>query len=384
MKKIRIPPGTLQLLWVVIFVAVSVFISRTLRSQYEPPQRHGGEELVISGDAVVVAPAPYRIHFTTTGTVEAKTEIDIVPQVSGRVEEVAERFGQGGFFDHDEMLFQLEREDFIYEIQRLEAEVARAQTALELERAQQKRAIADWKELSGDRPIPALVKRQPQLHEAEANLRAANAQLNKAKLQLERASYRLPAAGRVLDSRVAPGQYLQAGVSYGKAFYFDDLEVVASLDDQQLQWLYSSKDPEITVTSTYLGNTTTSRAKLDRGAASVDPQTRFATVRFSLENGAQSLLPGVFVRVEVVGATYDGVSRIPLGAIQQGGHIWLVDEQERLRKHHPEILNRATDYVTIRSLDQSSRVMTLQLPGAMEGARVKLREDDDAVALAEN
>ncbi|MEM1294777.1 MAG: efflux RND transporter periplasmic adaptor subunit, partial [Verrucomicrobiota bacterium] len=349
----------------------------------QPPQSNGGEELILVGEAKTIVPGPYRVHFMTTGIVEAKTEIDIVPQVSGRVAEVADQFDAGGRFDGEQTLFQLEEEDLLFEVQRLEADVARAETALTIEQARGDAAVSDWKRLGEQQPIPSLVKREPQLREAEVNLQAAEAQYNKAKLQLARASYRLPSGGRVLESRIAEGQYLQAGVSYGKVFYFDDLEVVSSLNDQNLNWLYSSENPEIVITATHLGRNVTSRGILDRRAASLNPQTRFASVRFRLQEGAESLLPGVFVNIQILGATYEGVSQIPLSAVQQGGHLWLVDEEDRLRKHLPDILSRTPDHLAIRSLGQASRVMVHQLPGAVEGAKVKLHESESDSALAE-
>lgn len=377
MKKLRIPKGLIQLACVFLFVAFSILVSQGLKSQYQPPKQNEGGELEIVGEAVLVSPSRYRIQFTTTGVIQAKNEIEVVPQVSGRVLRLAEGFDDGGTFDSGEVLFELEEDDFIFEVRRLEAEVARAETSLEIEKAEVDAAIADWRELNGDRPIPKLVKREPQLREQQVNLEAAKAQLSKAELELSRASYRLPAAGRVLESRVAVGQFLQAGGSFGRVFYFQDLEVVASLDDERLNWLYGSDDPEITVTATYLGNEFKSKARLDRGASSLDTQTRFASVRFQIEEGAEILVPGVFVNLQISGASYEGVAKIPLGAVQQEGHLWLVDDELRLRRHEPDILHRGTDYVAVRNLGEDSKVMTMQLPGAVDGARVRLRTEEE-------
>ncbi len=384
MKPPKLPPGLLQLLFVMGVVGIALFTARMLRSQHQPPQRNAGEELVIAVDAVDISPQPYRIRFSSTGVVQARTEVEIVPQVSGRVVEVAAAFDDGGVFAADEILFRVEKEDFLLEERRLEADVARAGTALELERARAQTSIRDWRRLNDDRTAPPLVKREPQLREAEMNLRAAEAQLDKARLQSKRADFRLPAAGRVLESRIAPGQFVQAGVSYGRVFYFEDLEVLASLDDRQLNWLYGSRDPEITVTATFLGETITSRARLDRGAASLDPDTRFASVRFSLGEASASLLPGVFVQLDILGPTHQGISRIPLEAVQQGGHLWLVDDESRLRRHTPQILYRAPDHLALRGLEGSTRVLTTRLPGAVEGARVKRRGEDRGLAAKES
>ena len=98
MKKLRFPKGILQLMFVAAFIVGSLLISQLLKSKYQPPQRNAGGEMVIVGEAEVVSPASYRLRFTTTGIVEARTEIDIVPQVSGRVVTVAPDFDDGGTF----------------------------------------------------------------------------------------------------------------------------------------------------------------------------------------------------------------------------------------------------------------------------------------------
>src|SRR5690606_3237290 len=110
----------------------------------------------------------------------------IVPEVSGRVVFVHAAFFEGGQFAAGEVLFKIDPRDFELEVARREAEVARAQTVLELAEAESSAALGEWKQIHGKRPAPDLVARKPQMAEAAATLKSARAQLEEAKLRLER------------------------------------------------------------------------------------------------------------------------------------------------------------------------------------------------------
>ena len=52
----------------------------------------------------------------TRGTVKARTEGTLVPQVSGRIEEVSPYFRDGGFFERNDMLVQIERDRILEQV----------------------------------------------------------------------------------------------------------------------------------------------------------------------------------------------------------------------------------------------------------------------------
>ncbi|WP_221031476.1 efflux RND transporter periplasmic adaptor subunit [Actomonas aquatica] len=372
--------GLIQLVAVIVFVVVAFVINRLMQTHYEPAGRNGGGTRALFVDTVTVDPAPYQLVFATTGTVQARTEINIVPQVSGRIVAVDPAFYEGGAFTSDTTLFQVDPRDYELDTQRLAAEVARARTALQLAHAEAAAAVAEWSQLNPDQPAPDLVARRPQLAEAEANLQAAQAALGNAQLALERTRYTLPFAGRVLASRIAPGQFVQAGQSYGSAFDLASLEVVSSLEGRQLEWLLTAARASIEITATHLGQTRTYPGELQRSAARLDPTTRFATVRFGFQDDPADLVPGVFTRVTIHGPQLDGISEIPASALQQNGVVWLVAADQTLHAHQPDILYADGDTLALRHLPPGAVVVTNRLAGAAEGATVSLSNDSDSDA----
>lgn len=363
--------GLIQGVAVVLFIGLAIIGSRLLQTSYQPATRNGGGERELFVEARTFTPGPFQIIFETTGTVESLTEVNIVPQVSGRVTQVTPEFFAGGEFSADEVLFTIDQRDFINEVQRREADLARARTALKLEEAESAAALAEWRLLDGDKPAPPLVAREPQLAEAQANLQAAQANLANAELALERTEFRFPFEGRVLSSRIGPGQFVQAGVSYGSAFDVNALEVVASLKGEELEWLMNSPSARVTIVAEHLGRKFALPGVLNRSAASLSPTTRFGTVRFGFDTPPTSLLPGVFAAVEVQGPRQDSVVQLPASALQQNGQLWIIDEDSKLEAFTPEILYADEGWIAVSNLPAPSRIVTNRLPGAAAGTRVQ-------------
>lgn len=368
--------GIIQLVLVIIFIAGSFLISNMLKSERVSMRGAGGEERRIFVETVTVSPQTHRVQFDTTGTVQSRGVIGIVPQIQGRIDTVSDNLFEGGAFAADEILFQVDPRDFKLEIQRLQAAVAQAQTALNIEKAEGEAALIDWRQLNGDKPVPPLVAREPQLKEARANLQAARAQLANAKLDLERTKFSFPFDGRVISSDLEKGQFVMTGQSYGQVFDLSSLEVQASLEDKQLKWLLGSDNPKIKITANYLGEIKTYDGVLKRSAGSLDQQTRFARVSFGFSEENVDLLPGVFVDVDIEGSKLENVSVLPAEALQKDGHIWIVTTNNTLKKHTPEIIYSTDKNIIIEGLSTNSRVVTSRTAGATEGMEVNIANEE--------
>lgn len=363
--------GILQCLLVILIIIASFTISNLLGTKQVPLKSNYGGDLLLQVQTVAVAPGPYRIVFETTGNVQARSEISVTPQVSGRVEQVSPRFFEGGVFQAGETVFQIEALDFELEAQRLKAEVARAETNLLLEEAEAEAALAEWQQINGSKDPPDLVARKPQVAEARANLLAAKAQLAAARLDVERTRFSLPFTGRVLTSNLAKGQYVNAGQSYGTVFDMETLEVGVSLDNKQLEWLLTAENPTITITADYLGTAEEYQGYLLRGVSSFDEQTRFANVNFGFRQVSSSILPGMFVGLRVEGSQLNDIIQLPVEALQKDGKVWHVNDDETLSYFRPAIIYAHEEYLAARWNGQPIDVVTTRISGALEGMRVE-------------
>ena len=367
--------GFIQLGLVIVFIATSFFVSKALNGNKRALTSRSAETRSIFAETKDIAPDVFQISFKTTGIVQARAEVSVVPQVSGRIVMVNDAFFSGGQFEKDEVLFEIEPIDYELEVQRLESVVAQARTQFNLEEAEAAVANAEWKQINGDKPVPYLVARKPQKAEAWANLKAAKAQLENAKLALKRTKFSLPFAGHVLSSDLEKGQFVSANQSYGRVYDAASLEVQSSLEDKQLNWLLDSKDPDVKIQLTNRGETKEYNSVLKRGVSSLNPQTRFASVSFGFKDIPETLVPGVFVELAVQGPKLDQVLAVPLSALQKGDIVWAVDEQAKLYEIKGETVFANEDYVVLRGVDKAARIVTSKMPGAIAGMEIKTAEE---------
>ena len=361
--------GLIQLICVIGFVILSFSVSAMLESKKPSAKERADQDRSVFVDTTTVRSGMHRVAFETTGIVETITDIEVIPQVSGQVIAVNPEFFQGGRFKKDDILFEIDPRDFELEVERLEAEVARARTALSLEQAESQAALIEWNQINGGQDVTDLVARKPQLLEAEANLKAAQAQLKNAALDLERTQMRMPFDGQVLSSTVAVGRYVTAGQSFATVFDNSALEVRVALRDQQLKWLMDEDKADISIMASHMGQTKTYKAFLKRGTSQLDPSTRFANVSFGIED-AHDLLPGVFTSIHIKGPKLNNITRLPASALQKGRTIWVVNREDRLVKIEPNILYATDKYIAVLGLGGSWDVVTSRLDGGQPDMRV--------------
>ncbi len=367
--------GRLQLILVVSFFLFAVLVSSLLSGTDRTPKLKDEEEFAPLVNSTIVAPETRRIEITGSGAVSSQVDVQIVPQVQGRVDWLSAVMRPGGAFLKDEVLFRIEAQDFELEVERRRAEVASARTNLQLEEAEGLAATREWEEITPGEPVPSLVARKPQIRDRRAALASAEAQLARAQLDLDRTNFSLPFNGRVISSNVELGQFMATGQSFGTVYSLDGLEVSVPLADRDLKWLQPLDDVEAIIKTSYLGVDREIRAKATRVSAQLDAQTRFASVIVSLGERSDAddtlpLVPGVFVSVTFLGPELDNLVTVPTAAVQENGKIWTVVNQ-RLKSARPEIVQTGPTASLIRGLEPGTEILLSNLPGAVENMAVR-------------
>lgn len=363
--------GRLQLIIVIIFIIASFSAAKILHATREPIQRKDVAERLLFVEIEKILPLPHRINFNVSGILRARSNVQIVPEVSGKIMAMNEQFFEGGSFKADDILFKIDPRNFAFEVKRLQAQVAAAKTQFDLEKAESKAAIAEWKQMNSDEKISDLAARRPYLLEAKSNLDAAKAQLGLAQLNLQRTEFRMPFDGQVLTSELAEGQYVVAGQNYGETFDVKSLEAKASLKDQQLKWLLAAQNPKITIRATYSGEQKEYSGVLNRSASFLDEKTRFAGVSFGITEPIENLLPGAFLDINIQGASIEGVMSVPINALQKEGNIWVLDQDNNLESVMPEIIYSDDEKMIIKAIrNEQLRIVTSYIAGAETGMKV--------------
>ncbi len=290
-----------------------------------------------------------------SGTVRPSAEIDIVPQVGGRVVWVDPGFKSGGRVKAGQPLFRIEEVHYQFRVQEAEANLAASRVALLKEQEQASIARSQYERYAEQRGDEAsssdthpLTLRKPQLNAARAALSRDEARLADARLALSRTRITGPFNGLVREESVDPGQVVNPGRPVGRLFAADAVEVVVPLSDSDAAmipglWNLKAGDGKREVPARVVARHGDAKYEwegyVDRAEATLDEQSRTIDVIVRVPNpfsagvatngvvspgGHPPLLVGKFVRVEIEGLAPEGFFKVPRASLKPGDEVWMV------------------------------------------------------------
>ena len=304
-----------------------------------------------------------QLSINTQGEARPQIEIDLVPQVGGKIVYVSPNFVEGGIFRRGETLVRIDPADAQVAVIRAEAAVAQAEQTLTREIAEGQIARADYEELGRGTPSP-LALREPQRQQAEAALTAARADLENARLQLTRTSVTAPFAGRVRSKTADVGQFVAPGTRLGRIFSTDIVEVRLPLTDADLAkidlpiaFVAESREaaPKVTLSTTLQGERREWEGRIMRTDASYDTQTRalFAIAEVVDPYGAGAtdgvpLAPGLFVDARIDGRSLDNVIVLPRDGLRPRNEVYVVDDTGKAEIREASVIDTSPDRAVLR------------------------------------
>lgn len=300
------------------------------------------------------------------GQSRPRTEVDLTPQVGGKVTYVSPQFVAGGQFKKGDVLLRIEEADYNVAVLRAQAGVARAEQLVIREQAEGAIARADWADLGrGGEPSP-LTLREPQLAEAKANLLSAQADMENAKLQLSRTVIRAPFNGRIRDRFADVGQFVGLGTRLARVFSTEAIEIPLSLNDADLTQVnvplsmnVTDRDaaPSVTLSAIIGGKRQEWQGRIVRTSGTFDPQTRtvsaIAEVLDPFGKGASEdgtpLPPGLFVDAEIQGRTLENVIIIPRDGLRPENKVYIVGQDAKAESRDAVVLDTNADRAVLAS-----------------------------------
>lgn len=328
-----------------------------------------------------------RVH--GTGTVQPRQQVEITPQVGGRVTEIAPELVVGGFFRKGEVLFRIDDADYRLAVERARAALAKAEFDLASMEGQSRVARQEWERLgNGEEPNP-LVLFEPQMKNAQAALLSARASLRQAELDLERTVLKAPFDAVVRSRSIDLGQYVRAGNPAAVLAGTRQAEIVVPLPLSELEWLRiprrggGAEGSGATVQLAAGGRTAQWKGSIVRSLGEVDPQGRMARIVVAVEDpfGLESreadrpeLALGTFVQVTLHGRTLQDVAVLPAAALRDDNRVWIMND-DHLRIKEVDVIRRARDEVVIgEGLQPGDRVVLTNVVGAAEGMKLRTVE----------
>lgn len=343
------------------------------------------EPLLSTVRVTPVTAASEHLTISSQGTVQPRSQSELIPEVSGRVVWISPALISGGSFAMNEVLLRIDDADYRSTVARSEAALKRAKIELdytedELERMQSLRG----KQLASQQQLDN-TRRAWQV--AEANLSENRAALAQASRDMERTELRAPFDGLVRNEHVDLGQFITRGQSIGTIYATDYVEIRLPIAADQLVYLglpLSTRGqipeairPPVTVAADFGNARLLWEGELIRLEAEFDERSRmlYGVARLRMDINGIDALPvpvGMFVQAEIRGRKVENVFRLPRSAMRDNNQVLVVDSDDRLNFRQVSILRLEHDEMLIdKGLSEGELVCISPLQTVVEGMLVK-------------
>ena len=274
---------------------------------------------------VKLTPHKVDIQRELTGRTVAYRWAEVRPEVSGILKERC--FTEGAMVKEGDVLYRIEPDTYKAALDKAKADLASAEANLNVTRLRERRTASMLKTRSVSQQDYDDVKAT--LRQAEATVLSCKAAVDSAEINYRRTEVRAPISGRISLSNYTVGALLTASQASPLATIYqtdpmyvelsqssDDLYSLKKQFDERGGSVTSANPSNIKATLTmHDGSYYPAAGHLNFTGVNVDQTTNTVTLRAEFPNAANVLLPGLFVRVNVVMGQDDQAILAPQKAV---------------------------------------------------------------------
>lgn len=337
-----------------------------------------------------VQPRSVPIVVEGVGSVEGSREVEVRSRVTGTLKRTLYR--EGEVVKAGAPLFQIDPEPF-----EIALAAARSQLAQEVARNEQvRREATRLRDLVAQRAIS-----QKEFDDAgssaklsDAALDAAKQRVRQAELELSYTTVNAPVGGitgRAVRSEGSLIATTGADSLLTTLSQVDPVWVRFSLSESDLAKLPGGRlardlNPEIRVILPD-GTRFPTKGRLNFAASSIDPRLATLQLRAEFPNGGAGLLPGQFVRVQLIAGKRDNVFLVPQVAVTQtetGYLVFVLDEAGKAQLRPVKVGDWiGKDWTILEGLKAGDKVVVDNLQKLRPGSSVKAVAQVDPAKAAE-
>lgn len=259
-----------------------------------------------------------------SGTVYAKNQVSLYPEISGKIETV--HVQNGDFVEKGDPIVSLQDNQYREQVQQARANLRINEARLKQARARYNELEAQYKrtkklsdrQLSSDLEIETL---QAQMSSAEADVELAQAQLEQARSSLQeqqdllsKTVIKAPISGTVGQRNAETGMQVSSSTQLFTIGDLTNLRVEVVLTDQMLENIEVGQTVRI-YTGTNANNNNFIEAELSRISPFLNNITRSTEGEIDVQNTGNKLRPGMFVPVDILYGESERATLVPTSAI---------------------------------------------------------------------
>jgi membrane fusion protein (multidrug efflux system) len=252
------------------------------------------------------------------GSIEAWTRLELMAKVSGAFTEILVQEGEE--VRKGDILAQIEDNDYKIALQRAEASYKLAKANYERDRAMFAKGV-----------IP-----EAQRDDKEKNMLTAKADLDNAALLLSRTTIKAPIDGvvRRLDAKV--GLFLSVGDPIGQILHINKVKGVVGIPESDVAAVRNLDEFQISIQA--LDNLVVTGKKYFL-SPSPDTTARLYKMELEIDNTSRAVLPGMFIRADIVKRTIPDAIVIPFYSVisRNNEHFVFIEENGMAKKRIVEL-----------------------------------------------
>lgn len=368
------------LLPLIILIICGIFASM-IAGMKQPPEKKEETNTTPLIETLEAQMVTSPITIDSNGIFQPKHQTNLIAEVSGRIISLSNNFAAGGIITKGSVLAQIDPGDYEAALIDAQANLQRAQAALQEEIARGKVAKKEWQGTTSALP-PELGLRKPQLAREQASLRSAEAALARAQRNLERTKIIAPYDALINKRSVDLGQFVGTGSNLG---------VVSSIKIGEIRLPVSNSDYNLLGSNIIGAEVTLSHhehnqhkqwnAKIVRDEGVIDETSRMvyivAQVTMPYEQ-ANKLKFGTFINATIASNQQTDLIVLP-SYLYKEGKIATVDSDNILHINDVELFRRDKNNVYIsHGLSAGQQVALTKVEHLYDGMKVRLTTDEPA------
>ena len=340
------------------------------------PDTKGAPGAALPVTAIEVAPRPVPILFEAVGRTEGSREVQVRARVAGIIEQ--QLYNEGDTVNAGAPLFRIERAPY-------EIELAQARAALAQETARQELAQQEFARLKGLADRRAISQKEAdqaasQSRQSAAAVQMAQARVRQAELNLSYTAVNAPIGGITGRALQSIGTLVQPNSDSALLTTLtrgDPIWVRFGLSEAEYSRLRgnAAKATEVKVELAD-GSAYPPPGKLNFSGSTVDAATGTVQMRAALPNPKLALLPGQYVRLQVLAGTQQAIVVPQIAVVQnEGGRfVWIIENQKAIQRQIRAGSWLGSGWVVLDGLKAGDQVIVDNLVRLRPGAPVQVKK----------
>ncbi len=305
------------------------------------------------------------------GRVSAYEQINIMPEVTGKLLPANKTYKTGSYFEKGDLLFNIEKNDETYSLYAQRSTLLNAITQIMPDlKFDYPSAFTQWdnylQQFSVEKntaPLPTAQTDSEKYFIAGKNIYNLYYTIKAQEDRLKNHQIYAPFSGVMLNINAFPGSLVSPGMTLANIMNTSRYEMIAPVAMDKIAFIKPGQ--QLTLSSSVLDKTY--KGTVQRVSRQIDQSTQSVPVYISVQG--TGLKDGIFLEGTLQGNALKDVVEIPRDIMLDQEHIYIVQD-DQVAKKAIEIVSRTDESLMVKGIDPSDKVVIAGINNLYVGQQV--------------